>query len=646
MSLTGPLSEQKFLLPQPFYPKLSLTTALEILRNHTIDVCDINPNSRSIVKLKDSLIIKNKIGISISETLFGELISSYNSIPISIKIFPDDNTDINILGLHYEVNVYKKIMSQIISHNYSPNFVGYIASSCCHKNDVIPYISISEIKYHPNNFFDTHTSYCLLITEQIGNGAYFGYNNILPVRSFTSISKELSDLDFQMVLFQVVYGIELLQRFRIVHNDLHTNNILIMILPEKVRMKFTINNTSYIIYTKYIPYIFDWDWSYCESLGDNPKLNSPTIHTDIIKGFSEKRDLYTLLCTLNRKNDLTKQYYSSLNTAKEKNKYFNIPLDIAFEIQKLPIYYTFRSPTTAEDINTYKLNKTQIQSLLGNLPEFENAITVIIELTPDPKNKYNYLLKLYNPYSCRITTYESTFPIPLEFLKTKFYNLRGNVDCKFNYILPETQTPKLIYLDPKRNYFTKKVKGAQESEMYRLNPQTPQEEEKIRRDIIKAEIVRPKLKTGYVKTKDTGLSIRSIRSKSTRKDAVHRIKEDLNKAMFLPKNSDTQVKLLNQIFDYMVSYGDKWVLSIFSEILWDIIIDMKGTNFDSEKYAQLLFPGKPLQVSSPESLKIEPIPRSYIHSSLAGTARDIPELPSIEEEFLNILSPNDYEALE
>ena len=282
-------------------------------------ICLINSLSTSVVRWSKNLKLTKKYSASPSEVIFADMIlSALNpdaKFPVSIKIFMKRSAitadiDSDLGGLIYESGVYEYILKHIIAPNLSPNFVSFVGFGCCNGN----FINKNNIEYpsYGNSQEDKQALYntkkmlenmrlrgeCILITERAGEGSYFGQPGMHPVSTLSETMKIINNtIDSQCVLFQIFYALQLLAINKITHYDMHTNNILVMKLQKPVTMGFKIENRFYMVKTSYIPYLFDWDFSYCEELGNNPKLKGMEF-INAQNTFNPYFDVYTLLCTL------------------------------------------------------------------------------------------------------------------------------------------------------------------------------------------------------------------------------------------------------------------------------------------------------------------------------------------------------------
>jgi len=375
------------------YSTLTLTTAYLLLKNIAenkidFDVCNISPDSHSIVKLMSKAESIEKTSSSPSEVLFGKLIADTIDqtfeLPVSIKIFlNNDNPD--VLGLKYEAQVYYEILNEIINKNYSPNFVSFVGYGCCSASSIENIVNPGNVnlkKFAQNGA-------CITITEKVGNGTYFGLPGMYPVSTLHEIISRITSTDKAQIMFQIIYALEVLQRYKIVHNDLHTNNILVVHFPDPIRMSFQVGERYFVINTKYVPYLFDWDLSYAESLGDNQKLVGNFEAMNIRNKFDQKTDLYTLFCTIKEfaKGTLGKgaRYNQPVTAMKEKNLQMPLTEEEAKKIMEFELYADYKEPV-------WKFTGNQIREIIpGKFPDDITNIMVTITRGRD------YFIVRYDP---------------------------------------------------------------------------------------------------------------------------------------------------------------------------------------------------------------------------------------------------------
>lgn len=305
--------------------------------NLDINICNIEPNKCSIYEDEEEdssdkyreIIFCDNFTINIP----GE--QTYQ-VPITFKVFPMMETTTS-KGFLYEMEMYKYINTLL---RYTPNFLPCITSGTCPNiNNIIKKKSNSDI-------------FPILKKKPDINLAIIGTLNLKQYRSFSlheymkvlnnnlkqskvgtpNYVKAHKTLSAKMypIFLQILYTLEVLRQKHISHYDLHFTNIIIVQFSSNFKIKFnTGTNESYVIETDMIPFIYDWDMSYSEKLGDNLQL-------DVYKGswfrtnkFKVDYDLYSFLCFLDSDYPNVRSHIDFLeviskhpdfNTLEQKNK--------------------------------------------------------------------------------------------------------------------------------------------------------------------------------------------------------------------------------------------------------------------------------------------------------------------------------------
>lgn len=428
------------------------------------DFCDINPDSSSVVKLMDKMYLNPKDSASFSENLFGTLMAKNMLLPIVIKIFIDTEKEIkkkNVRSeaLKYETKLYRYIFSKIVANNYSPNFVSYVGFARCKLKQIEGFLDEPEklIRslglYYGNIFKKGNVKLSMLVTEDASNGSYFGFD-LTPclVKSFSEISeqkfivKEYEE-NFEKIIFQVAYSLELMNRLQINHNDLHSSNVLVTMLPVEKDLFYRMDGKVYHIRTRFIPKIFDWDHGYSPMIGDNYFLEKK--HREwpwLSNEFHRKTDLYTFICASfddDKIKDFTMLEYYSKAQQKELEAVFTLSPEQVAAIQQIKPYIYYR-PNKDDAEALYKMSVTQLELLLDSrLPDFENVTTIMFTLTGNE-------MMIFSGHQCRPTLMSPEFPTPKEFIlknMEKFESSEEKIYGPFVYTLPTEKEIKHIFID-------------------------------------------------------------------------------------------------------------------------------------------------------------------------------------------------------
>ena len=471
---------------------LSVTDVYNFLRSladgKTPVVCTINNEATSVIRWKNKkLKLIKKSSSSPSEVIFTDLvlggIDKGYEFPVSIKVFPNFKADKDLTGLVYEAYVYNYIITHIIKHNYSPNFVGYVGYGCCpsfiQNNDIEQYVypkstssnllkRADEDQKNIDTFFNTEkligtmadTGACLLLTERVGNGAYFNQPGMHPVSSLQAVISSVNETDRKSILFQIMYGLEVMARLKIMHNDLHPLNVLVTILPSPVSLGFNVGKKYFLITTKYIPYFFDWDLSFVEALGTNPKISDQFwAEKNILNKFTPRYDLYTLMCMLKRyiQDNLFPDFFvGNYFEWQEGERYVTITKQEYDNIITFEPFTTFTEPS--EDgkhiytYNVYKFSGTQIRSIVGGFEGVKNIMFRAYGPTPSGK----YIIQAFKGYPCRASTISKDMPTPLQALNNDYFSEFSKAE---NVVEEAVTDNKFLYMLPKKPKNKKKKKN-------------------------------------------------------------------------------------------------------------------------------------------------------------------------------------------
>ena len=284
------------------------------------NACDVQINNSKILSSREK-------GTSASPTqvVFGDLMKIFNeklgcdrpngcSLPIAMKIFVDltvfskdevrymsrqdqdvwyDNIG-SIRGLLYEIDMYRGPVMNILYKKRSPNFIPYIASASCQMKNILKKLDAYE-------------------REKFQNGLVFGKHLGLPVKILMTgkppnamplgdfLLENGGSTDAIKVIFQCLYTLCILQQEKVMHNDLHLQNILVARYRKKVKWLFALSedkNDWFYIHTHYVPLFFDWDLGYKDR--ENVKITDGMFceSYNICNRFDPTFDTYTFLCLL------------------------------------------------------------------------------------------------------------------------------------------------------------------------------------------------------------------------------------------------------------------------------------------------------------------------------------------------------------
>lgn len=430
-----------------------LTRALEKVSKGEarMDMCHMINSGR----LKAEKVIAKKSSSS-SDVVFAQILAN-NAENVSLKIFSDDKWDYKHEKLYnsllYEVYVYRYVIDNILKNEYSPNFVPYLGYSVC-SSDTVQKLGLDNAYSSDMN---------ILMTKRIIDSTTWG--NFIKEESYDTILS---------VFFQLVYSLAVMGQFRLIHNDIHYGNILVKKLKHPVKMLFSSGKQSWVIKTKYIPYIFDWDRSYTEILGNNP-INDTKIclEKNICNRFSSKFDLFVLLCTSLYSCSEFSAFKQLLKVILGMDKETSIN-KIAIEQEEIKITDQERKNldehkplVRTRQILSWKFPPRQFKDVLPNTSArlgdkfFENiggSITFNVYGRPG-----DYIITLESVHTCRPRMFDKNFPTPMELLHSKMWkNFESHDEEKgieHKYTMPKPMVYKRIYVSPETPSTRHKIVG-------------------------------------------------------------------------------------------------------------------------------------------------------------------------------------------
>lgn len=407
------------------------------------------------VRLEKPMTLPKKQGQSLTQILFGSVTHTFTNIleekvhqilPIVMKVFVDSNDDYTqqklkdsgrtgddikffksvSTALIYEANVYKLITEEIANKNLSPNFISLVYTDVCKFSSVAKFMDPVRtvdkfmdpfIQEYGHRFMyngavpDWAVRMGMIVTESASNGARFGFqSDKLPVKSLwdtfgIELKRDKTTADFWKVMLQIVYSLAIMGILKINHNDLHPRNILVVELPEPIDMIFQVSKTQYAISTKFVPYLFDWDYAYVKEFGPNHFIEE----FDFLSNkFSPKRDLYILMCYLFGSRTFGEEFTEySHALMKEREHTINLT-----DIQALELAYYAEQKDVKNDM--FKMTGEDLNKIVPG--------------TVDPSVKKLMFtrkgnqIQFYTGYPCRPTLISADFPTPKKFLQNEVFD--------------------------------------------------------------------------------------------------------------------------------------------------------------------------------------------------------------------------------
>lgn len=200
-----------------------------------------------------------------------------------------------IESLEYERRIYERLINRMIEQHFTPNFIYYVGTVTCNYGTLLDTTDPKRKKFQKQlkRLGDEYTNdngefpRCVasLIIEGLKRYDTFNDNlkkfkNILPPQiTTTNLLETMYKTHLMQILFQILYTLLCMQKKKLVHYDLHTSNIAIE--RNTSGTPFHENVIIYVLNEKDIFYvsaknnlvkIFDWDFGYSPSVGNNDKL--------------------------------------------------------------------------------------------------------------------------------------------------------------------------------------------------------------------------------------------------------------------------------------------------------------------------------------------------------------------------------------
>lgn len=252
-------------------------------------------------------------------------------ISVSHNSLINTDTKCNLMylfGLEYEIKVYKNVIKPLIDNNICPNFIMYYASGQCSFENLKNILTENSKENHDEieeklkrNM--TIIANCLADRPSINDASEYAFPesyvkfdqdwryNILAIstmKNFETFSKYIKrrGIDFlddkdeethrdYKIIFQIFAACYAMSLSKMVHNDLHLENIFVEQIPEQ-EVSYGISGLYYTFTTDVKVKIYDYDSSYVEHLG--PNLGIPDFFCSkysYCNIFTENFDIITVL---------------------------------------------------------------------------------------------------------------------------------------------------------------------------------------------------------------------------------------------------------------------------------------------------------------------------------------------------------------
>lgn len=436
--------------------KKEIETTLEDLKNqiqpqdeYTKLTEELKAIERGLSRIYNQLENKNRFPLNVSPTeiIFGQLLSYIAKTPRDIKVVakvfvdmtafsPDfqgyanweeylqnihmDEPELiprwgQVIGLKYEMLAYDYIQKNIIDKRLTINLIPLIAEGYCTvdiSNSYFLHKMYGSILTYTNK---RKTPVGIIMTKRLGTDG----KGLTTLREFVKNHKNNHTL-LQKIYFQLLYTLAILEEYKIMHNDLHGDNVLVEEYKTPVTFQYTLRFGDIVksvnFTTKYIPYIFDWDHAYVQELGDNymNDLNIDGIYQGILNRFTPKFDLYTLLCT----TEFPEIFKKYLPITDDKKRF--LWEDTVFELTYNTAKTIEKNSDRIRNYNVYRMSAKNLGQFISIRPDAETVIFVL----QFPENADNpvVLRILKSNNNCRRPSLPESFPRPVDLLFSDCFN--------------------------------------------------------------------------------------------------------------------------------------------------------------------------------------------------------------------------------
>lgn len=396
------------------------------LRN---DVCDIHKCVDSVVGITsnsqspiDTWILNLKDGTRYDdfnvEKGFAKISVSYKSLK---------NTGVkcdleNLLGIEYEIKIYRYVIKTLIDKNICPNFIMYYASGECNyenlkniltrNNQPIPETNLRRnitiianclpdrpsinddiyIDFAPDIVpFNEEWKYNILVNSTMKNFQTFSQYIACRRGNFLVSRHPLFKKDLK-ILFQIFAACYAMSLSKMVHNDLHFSNIFIEDI-EYQEVSYGFFGAYYTFMTDVKVKIYDFDNSYVERFGRN--LGISQYFCDVYSycnNFTENFDIMTVLIKV-----FNNVFGSTEISRDDKNKIRTLLYPLFMKVLNIETQQIFSTMVK----NGYV--KDEIGSIIEELVVFNSTSEILLNLCQMMERRdiinVSYELNNYRPDS-------------------------------------------------------------------------------------------------------------------------------------------------------------------------------------------------------------------------------------------------------
>jgi hypothetical protein len=312
-------------------------------------------------------------------------------------------------GLTYESKIYKYIVTPLVDYNICPNFIRFLGNGtmCSYDNlynmlhdnyykdnkkispekikkklkrniinNILSYdnenINFDESqKYQTENNYELdELQFDITLTETYDHSMSF--NDILR-------KPDIQERNINNILFQIFVACYSMSLTKMIHNDLHSGNIMVRSLDKPKILVYFINNRKYVLKVKYFVHIYDFDRAYAGRLGDNESLKMYNVFSQDNE-LIENKDMMKLLCSVYKHTQNI--LYLKLLTTDEKHlnkliKLFENDKRCNFQLEKyVPVKSSFFKNYNSSENILYNLAENLSKIKIENINDIQDNIYI------------------------------------------------------------------------------------------------------------------------------------------------------------------------------------------------------------------------------------------------------------------------------
>lgn len=304
-----------------------------------------------------------------------------------------------VQGLTYETNVYKSIITPLVDYNICPNFIRMIGSgTLCKYDDLFQIlknnyyskndktVSIQKIRKrlnrsitnnilnyeHDNISFDESVKASIETKYDLDDLIFDvnlteTYDDTISFHSLLS-SDYVQDLNIFNILFQIFAACYSMSLSKMVHNDLHTGNIMIRPLKKPKILTYIIEGNKYILKVYYFVHIYDFDRAYVQQLGDNKVLTLYDVYSQNNE-YVDNKDVLKLLCSVYKYT----QNFMYLKCLTDNKKHFTQLVELYDLDKRCNFQLKKYKPVDSSFFDNYNDTLTIIKCLSEYLPKINES---------------------------------------------------------------------------------------------------------------------------------------------------------------------------------------------------------------------------------------------------------------------------------